>query len=196
MHNGHNHGGKPSAGADGETSLLRHNHDPNRGEVAAREDAVAQGDARGDAADSGHAAHGHGQLARITGDIDSIRGHLDGLFAELRRRRRAAMNLRVQVRRHPLSLALGVLALAGAVAGAIALGVYRHRYLARVRVRARRFRRGLVRLSRVIKEQQAEAGAGRRARRVAASALATGGKLAVAFAGRRLRGGHEAAAGA
>lgn len=60
-------------------------------------------------------------------DIRRIRGNLGQLIDELDARRRHAMDVRMQVRRHPVVTAAVAVALLGVVGGAIALGVSRRR---------------------------------------------------------------------
>ena len=129
-------------------------------------------------------AGGFGEVTRLSHDIDSIRSNLDGLIDELGRRRRDAMDVRLQARRHPVTFIVGAVAIAGLVAGAITLAVMQHRRHARLSFRARRAQRNLARLwksRRAITEPRHEDGVGKKL-------LAAGGKLAMAVALKRVRG--------
>ncbi len=53
--------------------------------------------------------------------IEGLRGELSGLVGELDRRRREAVDIPLQIRRHPLSFAAVVLSAAGLIAGIVAL---------------------------------------------------------------------------
>jgi hypothetical protein len=143
---------------------------------------------------NGHA--GGGEVARLTQDIDAIRSNLDGLIDELDRRRRAAMDFRLQVRRHPLPFVIGVVAVAALIGGGIALAVARQRRRARLTFKIRRVSQGLRRLARKTKEAALQAaredhdGAGRKAGRLGLKLLAAGSKITVARAARGVRKGR------
>jgi hypothetical protein len=81
---------------------------------------------------------------QLLGDIQSIRGHLDELVGELSRRGHQALDLRRQLRRHPLGFVLGAIALCGLVGGAVAVSLARRRR-ARAVPPLSRLRRGLAR---------------------------------------------------
>jgi hypothetical protein len=83
---------------------------------------------------------------RVEGEIDSLRGELGGLVAELDRRRHEAFDLRLQLQRHPVAAAIAAAAAALVVGGAIALVVRGRRERRRPAVRARETRRALARL--------------------------------------------------
>jgi hypothetical protein len=92
-------------------------------------------------------------------DIRDIRGNLGSLIGELNERRRRALDVRFQLRRHPLRAMLTSLAFFGAVGaagGALALAAARRRRrrLLRGRLRALRgaFRRMMADPDRVAKE--------------------------------------------
>jgi hypothetical protein len=132
---------------------------------------------------NGH-GDGHSDIARLTHDIDSIRGNLDDLIDELDRRRRRAMNLKLQARSHPVSFVLGTVAVLGLVTAAIAFGITQHRRRARISFRARRIGRNVAHVLNAVQKD----GAGRRVGRLGLRLLAAGGKLTVAAAARSLRG--------
>jgi hypothetical protein len=82
----------------------------------------------------------------VAGDIDRLRGELGRLVSELDRRRHEALDVRLQVRRHPL-VAVAVAAAAAAVlGGVIALAVRRRRRRHDPVRRAREVRGALGRL--------------------------------------------------
>jgi hypothetical protein len=56
-------------------------------------------------------------------NIDEMRDHLGDLLSELNRRRRDAMNLRLQLQRRPAAVVLAAVAVVGAIAGLVALAV-------------------------------------------------------------------------
>jgi hypothetical protein len=85
-------------------------------------------------------------VGRVAGEIDSLRGELGGLVAELDRRRREAVDLRLQLRRHPVLVASVVAGAAILVGGALAALVTARRHRQRPSVRARNTRRALARL--------------------------------------------------
>jgi len=139
----------------------------------------------------GHA--GAGEVARLTEDIDTIRNNLDGLIDELDRRRREAMDVRLQVRRHPVTFGIGVVAVAALIGGGVALLVARQRRRAGLAFKVRRVGRGLARLARKTKQAALEAaredhdGAGRKVGRLGLRLLAAGGKMTVARVARKRR---------
>lgn len=85
-------------------------------------------------------------VGKVAGEIDSLRGQLGGLVAELDRRRREAIDLRLQVRRHPVLVAAVATGAAILLGGAIAALVSARRTRQRPTVRAREARRALLRL--------------------------------------------------
>jgi hypothetical protein len=62
-------------------------------------------------------------VGRVAGEIDVLRHELGGLVSELDRRRQEALDVRLQVRRHPILVASVVTVAALLVGGAIALVV-------------------------------------------------------------------------
>jgi hypothetical protein len=83
---------------------------------------------------------------RVEGEIDSLRGELGGLVAELDRRRHEAFDVRLQLQRHPVAAAIAAAAAALVVGGALAVAVRARRERRRPSVRAREARRALTRL--------------------------------------------------
>lgn len=113
------------------------------------------------------------RVGRVSGEIDSLRGELGALVAELDRRRHEALDLRLQVRRHPVAAALVAVALAAAVGGLVAFAVRDRRRRRRPSVRARETRRAIARLLSEPERVAAEPSAASRALGVAATAAAT-----------------------
>lgn len=89
---------------------------------------------------------GEDAVGRVEDEIDSLRGELGGLVAELDRRRHEAFDLRLQLQRHPVAAAIAAAAAALVVGGALALVVRARRERRRPSVRARQARRALARL--------------------------------------------------
>ena len=139
----------------------------------------------------GGGVNGHGDVARLTHDIDSIRSHLDGLIDELDRRRRDAMNVRLQVRRHPLPIIGSALALAGLVAAGVYLGVARYRQRRRLAFRLRRARRNIMRVVTAKSPSSLEADNGGAGAAVGKKLLAAGGQLVMAVVTRSVRKRRE-----
>ncbi len=77
-------------------------------------------------------------VGRVEGEVDTLRNELGGLVAELDRRWHEAVDVRLQVRRHPVLVATVATVAALLVGGAIALAVRRGRERRRPTVRARR----------------------------------------------------------
>lgn len=89
---------------------------------------------------------GEEAVGRVEGEIDTLRGELTGLVAELDRRRHEAFDLRLQLQRHPVAAAVAAVAAALVVGGALAIVVRGRRERRRPSVRAREARRALARL--------------------------------------------------
>jgi hypothetical protein len=85
-------------------------------------------------------------VGRVSGEIDTLRNELGGLVAELDRRRHEALDLGLQVRRHPVLVAAVTTFAALLLGGALALMVRGQRHRRRPTVRAREARRALSRL--------------------------------------------------
>ncbi|BDG04705.1 hypothetical protein [Anaeromyxobacter oryzae] len=89
---------------------------------------------------------GGGDVRRVSGEIESIRGELGALVAELDRRRHEAFDLGLQARRHPVVVAVAASAAALVLGGLIALAVRSRRERRRPSTRIRETRRALARL--------------------------------------------------
>ena len=85
-------------------------------------------------------------VGRVAGEITTLRDELGGLVAELDRRRHEALDLRLQVSRHPVLVGTVATVAAILVGGAIALAVRNARRRRRPAVRAREARAALARL--------------------------------------------------
>ncbi len=85
-------------------------------------------------------------VGRVAGEITTLRDELGGLVAELDRRRHEALDLRLQVSRHPVLVGTVATVAAVLVGGAIALAVRNARRRRRPAVRAREARAALARL--------------------------------------------------
>lgn len=86
------------------------------------------------------------EVGRVAGEIDTLRHELGGLVGELDRRRHEALDLGLQVRRHPVIAAVAATAVALVLGGALASLVRTRRQRRRPTVRARQTRRALRRL--------------------------------------------------
>lgn len=89
---------------------------------------------------------GPGDVHRVAGEIDVLRHELGGLVAELDRRRHEALDLRLQLKRHPVLVAAVVTVTALVVGGAAALVVREARERRKPTRRAREIRDALGRL--------------------------------------------------
>jgi hypothetical protein len=89
---------------------------------------------------------GEDTVGRVEGEIQSLRGELGGLVAELDRRRHEAFDLRLQLRRHPVAAAIAAAGAALVVGGLLAVAVRSRRQHRRPSLRARETRRALARL--------------------------------------------------
>jgi hypothetical protein len=87
-----------------------------------------------------------GAVERVVGEIDSLRGELGGLVAELDRRRHEAFDVRLQLQRHPVTAAIAAAAAALVLGGVLAVAVHLRRERRRPSVRARQAKRALARL--------------------------------------------------
>jgi hypothetical protein len=82
----------------------------------------------------------------VSGEIDTLRGELGNLVAELDRRRHEALDIGLQLRRHPVAVAVVATSAALLVGGAIALIVRTRHERRRPTARVREARRALGRL--------------------------------------------------
>jgi hypothetical protein len=83
----------------------------------------------------------------LRGEVAIVREELDVLLAELDRRRRDLLNIRLQLRRHAVGTAVTALALVGAAAGAVWLSVWHQRRQQRLSAHANRLREGISRMT-------------------------------------------------
>lgn len=83
---------------------------------------------------------------RVEGEIDRLRGELGRLVSELDRRRHEALDLRLQLRRHPLATVIAVSAAAVVVGGVVALALRQRRRRRSPLGRAREVRDAFERL--------------------------------------------------
>jgi hypothetical protein len=112
-------------------------------------------------------------VSRVSGEIETLRGDLGSLVAELDRRRHEAFDLGLQVKRHPavlIAAAAGAALLAG---GLLALAIRARRRQRRPRVRAREARRAIARLLDHPERVAREASAGRKIAAAVGSLVAT-----------------------
>jgi len=80
-------------------------------------------------------------------NIDEMRDHLSELLNELNRRRRDAMNIRLQMQRRPVAVVLTAVAVVGAIAGIVALAITRWHHRRSLLGRADRMRLALRRIA-------------------------------------------------
>jgi hypothetical protein len=80
-------------------------------------------------------------------EIAVVRDELDGLVAELDRRRHDAFDLRRQLGRHAFGVALTTLALLATATGAVSFGIWRQRRRARLSAQAGRLRHAIARMT-------------------------------------------------
>jgi hypothetical protein len=92
--------------------------------------------------------NGSRPVHEVERDIHGLRGDIGRLVDELDRRRHEALDVRLQVRRHPLVAAALVGGVAFLVGGAIAVAVRRRSRMRTTRERARNVRRALGRMAR------------------------------------------------
>ncbi len=90
---------------------------------------------------------GEETVGRVSGEIDTLRDELGALVGELDRRRHEALDLGLQVRRHPVVVAVAAATLALALGGLIALAVAARRERRRPAARIRETRRALRRIA-------------------------------------------------
>ncbi len=88
----------------------------------------------------------YGAVDRVSGEIDTLRGDLGNLVAELDRRRHDAFDFRLQMRRHPVAVAVSVAATALVAGSLLALVARARRRRHRPSVRVRETRQAMARL--------------------------------------------------
>lgn len=87
-----------------------------------------------------------GSPRRIEGDISTLRDEIGDLVAELDRRRREALDVRAQLRRHPVAVTVAGVGLAAVLGGTVGLLVYNARRKRRTAYKARQLRIALRRV--------------------------------------------------
>jgi hypothetical protein len=125
-------------------------------------------EARSDGASQDHAE-------ALQRDIEQIRGELANTVGELDRRRHDLLDVRGQLRRHPLPLALAAVAFLALAAGGIALAVMRRRHQQQLGPRLERLREALDRMVAKPNRVATDQGVGRK---IVAAAGATAASLA------------------
>ncbi len=86
------------------------------------------------------------EVRRVSGEIDVLRQDLGSILSELDRRRREMMDVRLQMRRHPVVVVAAAGTAALLLGGALALLLRERRHRSRPTIRARETRRALARL--------------------------------------------------
>jgi hypothetical protein len=81
-----------------------------------------------------------GASGRIEKEITTLRGEIGAVVDELDRRRREALDVRLQLRRHPVAVAIAGVALAALLGGTVALLVYDGRRKRRASYKAKQLR--------------------------------------------------------
>lgn len=92
----------------------------------------------------GNGTAGVQQVRSLEQDIEHIRARLGGLVNELGRRRHDAMDLRLQVRRHPFALSGLAVLVAGGITMLVVSRIRRRRRMRLARTRFRRLRHALA----------------------------------------------------
>jgi hypothetical protein len=106
-------------------------------------------------------------------DIERLRGELANTVGELDRRRHDLLDVRGQLRRHPVPISLVAAALLALVAGGIALGVTRRRRKQRLGARLERLREALGRMVAKPNRVATDPGVGRKIAAAAGGAAAS-----------------------
>jgi hypothetical protein len=123
--------------------------------------------------------HRHG-TERLYEDISSIRSRLSGLISELDRRRHDAVDVKLQVRRHPISFVLVAVAAVGVVGGLVAWRLVARRHRNRLVTRLRGLRSVL---GRVVRDPERMA---QRTPRLGTRLLHAGGEATAGIVAKRL----------
>jgi hypothetical protein len=88
----------------------------------------------------------HEAVRQLGAEIAAVREELTGLVAELDRRRREMLDLRLQARRHAVGVTVAAASLVGAAAGTVWLRMWRARRRDRLLSRAARLREAVGRM--------------------------------------------------
>jgi hypothetical protein len=116
---------------------------------------------------------GQDQAEALQRDIERLRGDLANTVGELDRRRHALLDVRGQLRRHPLPIALAAAALLALAAGGIALVVTRQRRRQRLPARLERLHDALQRMVAKPNRVATDPGVGRKIAAAAGGAAAS-----------------------
>jgi hypothetical protein len=101
--------------------------------------------APGDKADDGD-RRPEQEADRLHSEITSIRGDIGGLLHELGRRKREALDVKKQLKKHPTAVSASAATLLAVAAGLTVLLVYRHRRQQRLGARLSRLREAVSRM--------------------------------------------------
>ncbi len=112
-------------------------------------------------------------VSRVSGEIETLRGDLGSLVAELDRRRHETFDVGLQARRHPVVVAVAAAGVALLAGGLLALAMRSRRRPRRPAVRARETRRALARLLEHPERIAREASAGQKIAAAVGSLVAT-----------------------
>jgi hypothetical protein len=135
---------------------------------------------------------GNEKAEALQQDIDRLRGELANTVGELDRRRHDLLDVRAQLRRHPLPIALVAVALLAVAGGGIALGVMQRRRKQRLGARLERLQEALGRMVAKPNRVATDQGVGRKI--VAAAGAAAASLTAKKLVGRAFRQPKEPAA--
>jgi len=128
---------------------------------------------------------GNDKAEALQRDIDRLRGELANTVGELDRRRHDLLDVRAQLRRHPLPIALLAVALLAVAGGGIALGVMQRRRKQRLGARLERLQEALGRMVAKPNRVATDQGVGRKI--VAAAGAAAASLTAKKLVGRAFR---------
>ncbi|HEY7375601.1 MAG TPA: hypothetical protein VIF57_25815 [Polyangia bacterium] len=124
-------------------------------------------------------SNGREEVDRLQHEVDGIRGNIGALMRELNQRRHDAVDLKLQLHRHPARLVIAGVAVLALVAGGIAYVVARMRRRRSIKGRVLRLREALHRIS-AHPERVAE-----RKPTVSRKVLAAGGSAVATAIGKR-----------
>jgi len=124
-------------------------------------------------------SNGREEVDRLRHEVDGLRGNIGALVRELNQRRHDALDLKLQLRRHPSRLVIAGVTVIALVAGGIAYIVARLRRRRSIKARVLRLREALRRIS-AHPERVAE-----RTPTVSRKVLAAGGTAVATAIGKR-----------